>query len=299
MTKRGDRRLVALTLGLTALGLVQCDRRREAADQPSVPAAPTASANPSLDRADLLAIFDRAAADHAAGKTVDAGVGGRTFLIRLAFACPGAGQAPLPGLPRWSRSEAGPNLELTLAPADWTQSPLVTAPGAQPTWEGVDGIWISRPWLRSEGCPGLASASPPAAPAAAPASDTTPASVEEDKAAEPVEVLSPLNVLPPAPSPMTAGLAVIAGAEASRLGRRPGEAWSHTIRGQPGAAVVVPPGGFRIVLGGRIGRFPDGRAVRCTSTGPDVRPVCIAAVELDLVAFEDASGRRLSEWRPT
>ena len=43
--------------------------------------------------------------------------------------------------------------------------------------------------------------------------------------------------------------------------------------------------------------FADGRAVRCRAAGPDQRPICIGAVQLDRVAFEDAQGAVLSEWR--
>jgi hypothetical protein len=38
--------------------------------------------------------------------------------------------------------------------------------------------------------------------------------------------------------------------------------------------------------------------VRCTSEGPNSRPVCIAAIVLDRVAFEMPDGQQLSEWRP-
>ena len=52
------------------------------------------------------------------------------------------------------------------------------------------------------------------------------------------------------------------------------------------------------MLEGRLGAFPDGRTIRCHAEGPDQRPVCVAAVQLDRVAFEDgASGATLSEWR--
>ena len=57
--------------------------------------------------------------------------------------------------------------------------------------------------------------------------------------------------------------------------------------------------GYRVVLEGRFASFPDGRAIRCRAASIDQRPVCIAAVQLDRVAFEDgSSGTVLSEWRP-
>lgn len=43
--------------------------------------------------------------------------------------------------------------------------------------------------------------------------------------------------------------------------------------------------------------FADGRAIHCRTAAPDQRPVCIGAAQLDRVAFEDADGQMLSEWR--
>ena len=69
---------------------------------------------------------------------------------------------------------------------------------------------------------------------------------------------------------------------------------SRVIRQPPPA----PTGGYRLILEGRMSAFADGRAIRCRASSPDQRPVCIGAVQLDRVAFEDAGGAVLSEWRP-
>ena len=56
--------------------------------------------------------------------------------------------------------------------------------------------------------------------------------------------------------------------------------------------------GYRLVLEGRFAAFPDGRSIHCRAETPDQRPLCIAAAQLDRVAFEDAdTGSVISEWR--
>ena len=69
------------------------------------------------------------------------------------------------------------------------------------------------------------------------------------------------------------------------------------VRGDADRPAAIPDRGYRLVLEGRMGAFADGRAVRCRAAGPDQRPICIGAAQLDRVAFEDAQGAVLSEWR--
>ncbi|MBX3477446.1 MAG: hypothetical protein KF910_07550 [Brevundimonas sp.] len=269
------------------LGLAQCERPAD--PTPSTEPPPSLTLPAGLGRAGLLTVLSQASAAHAAGQAADDGaaVAGRAVEIRLPFGCTGPAAQAREGLAQWRRTTDGTGLVLSLTPADWTRSPLVLAPGTAPGWERAEGFWIARPWLTSDGCPRAPAAAPlPAMPAAA---DT-----------DPEQTQTPVVTLPaPEPSPMTAGLVMFEGAGASRLGRRPGEPWRLTLRGTAERPVAAPADGYRLVLAGRIGRFPDGRTIRCTSTGPNVRPVCLAAVELDRVAFEDAQGGRLGEWRLT
>ena len=74
--------------------------------------------------------------------------------------------------------------------------------------------------------------------------------------------------------------------------------FTFTLRPENDGALAAPAHGFRLVIEGRLTVFPDGRAVRCQATSVDVRPVCIVAGEVDRVAFEDADGKLLREWRP-
>lgn len=277
MTKEASAHASVLIAMLMAAG---CERPTEppAAKTPAPPpvSAPTlpVPTPKALNRAELIAALDRAASDHAAGAASNLGIAGRSVVLRLPFGCGGpepADAAPADGLARWTWTPDRSAIRLSVTSADWTRSPLVLSPGAEPAWDRVDGFWIARPWLSAEACPAIA-----------PTAEAT---------AEPGER--------PGAAPMTAGVAVILSTEGSRLGRRDARGgYSFLIRGADNKPPETSLQGYRLVLEGRVGAFADGQPVRCTAGGPDVRPVCVAAVQLDVVAFEDAKGGRLSEWRP-
>lgn len=256
------------------LGLAACEREREAPVEAPAPAPASAlitvASTPIVfDRAEFLAVVDAAAAAYASGASSPGQdtLVGRRFTIRQAFGCGG----PLPstadvgeGLASWSTSEDGRTQRLTLTPGDWAQTALVA--GEDPIWEAAEGIWLSRPWLRTETCP----------------------QVRADQ---------PIGGSAAVTSPQTIGLAAVFEADGSRLDRRNGRAYSFTLRGEDDQLPRPHIGGYRLVLEGRFSAFPDGRAIRCRATNVDQRPVCIAAVQLDRVAFEDADGSVLSDWR--
>lgn len=263
----------SLALFSSVVGGCQREPAKPATDPaPARPTAPPIVSTPvaALDRAGLLAAMDAAASTYASGLASEPGaLVGRRFAVRQAFGCAGeASRAPddkvEAGLATWSRSEDGQSLQVTLTPSAWTTSPLITD-GGKPSWEAVEGVWLTRPWLRTDDCPRV------------PASDSLGG--------------------PAAPSPQTMGLASVFEADGSRLGRRNGRAYEHTVRGVDDQPAVAPVQGYRLVLEGRLAAFPEGRSIRCRGSGPDQRPVCIAAVQIDRVAFEDAAGALLSEWR--
>lgn len=217
---------------------------------------------PALGRAQLLEAIDAAASAHAAGAAVEAkDLAGRRFVVRQAFGCRTglAALGPQAGLASWSQARTGEAIDIALTPADWTRAPVIADAGSP--WEAVEGFWIDRPWMRAEGCPALA--------------------VSEAEA-EPV-----------APH-QTAGLASVFEDGGSRVLRRDGKPFRHTLRGKD---VQAPVGGLRLVLEGRFTAFPDGAAITCRTTNASERPLCIAAAQIDRVAFEDAEGTVLSEWR--
>lgn len=292
MTIRAPRRTAAALMLVAATPMLsQCGRpapEPPAAVRPATPEAPPpAPSTPvpaALTRSTVIAELDRAASAYAAGRPYAAGdsLAGRTVTLSLPFGCAGpqpVGATTGEGRAQWAWSKDRSTIRLTVTPADWTRSPLVLAPGAEPAWDGVEGFWIERPWLQEDACPA--------------GKPVTPEPVVGKVGAVPVLPVTP------AASPMTAGLAVILGNEGSRLGRRDGRAYSFTIRATGDTPPSPPQDGYRLVLEGRVGTFPDGRALRCMSQSPDRRPTCVIAVQLDVVAFDTATGTRLSEWRPT
>lgn len=274
----------ALSLAALALALASCKQQapeRVANDvETQTPIASTAPATPvvsvpppALTRGDLVSAAAQAASTYAGGEipaTPDPLVG-RSFAVRLPFGC----GAPAPveaskkpdgsGIPEWSWGPERKTIQLHMMPSDWTGSAMLVRAGAADKWEAVEGFWIPRPWLASEGCPAVQVG--PVQTGAAPA------------------------------SPQTLGLAAVFEVGGSRLGRRNGRAYEHTIRAKDDAPLVPPEGGFRMLLEGRIASFPSRRAIECHAASPDQRPVCIVAVQLDRVAYENGDRSILSEWR--
>lgn len=271
--KTARRRVVLLLLA----GLAACtpdDREPAPANsQAPAPPAPPAREPPAplaLSRADLIVAAAQAASTYAAGTEPPAAdpLVDRTFRVQLPFGCDGptplAEAAVTAGLAQWRPGLEGKTITLDLTPADWTGSAWLGG-GEGGQWEAIEGYWLARPWLVPDGCPKLRA--------------------------------DPLATGPRTPAAQTLGLAAVYEAGGSRVGRRKGRAYSFVIRGTDGTPVVAPAGGYRLRLEGRIGTFAGGRAVRCRADGLDQRPVCVVAIRLDRVAFEDAEGNVLSDWR--
>lgn len=270
-------RLPVAVVAAAGLVVASCQRDAEPAapsPEPAVPAAQTPAApplNPALGRGELLSNVARAASDYAAG-AVPAGADplvGRQFDIRLAFGCDGPAPPSVEsagdGMARWSWGPERQTIRLSLTPGDWARSALVAGAG-QDRWEAVEGFWVPWPWMASDGCPSLRA--------------------------------DPLAGSATTASAPTVGLAAVFEAGGSRLGRRNGRAYSHVIRQAGEAPLIALDAGYRVRLQGRIAAFPGGRAIRCRAASPDQRPVCVAAIQLDRVAFETPTGENLSEWRP-
>jgi hypothetical protein len=259
-----------------SVALSQCDRQPEPVEAEPVAQpepAPVIPAPTAMNRADLLAAVTRAASAYASGtqpEGVDSLVG-RPFSIRMPFGCSGPHSVPVDGpgdgLAHWSWGPERKTIRLTLTPGDWLNTALVSSTAGSSDWEAVEGFWIPQPWLNEETC----------------------SQVQAD----------PLQSGQRAPSSQTVGLAAVFKADESRVGRRNGRAYTFTVRGEGDAEPTPPANGYRVLVEGRLAAFPGGRAIRCRASGPDQRPVCIAAIQLDRVAFAEAeSGAVLSEWRP-
>ncbi|CAM2731073.1 hypothetical protein EJ082_03230 [Brevundimonas diminuta] len=281
--------------------LTWCQRPPEPAAPADPAPPPTVVLDSTLNRAALLAALTEAGTALADGQTRDAALTGRTVSVRLPFGCGGeaavAGEAG--GLPRLVRNADG-SLALTVTPEDLGASALVpaTREGAVDKWEAVEGFWIARPWSGLDACPAstaVAAPAPELAPSPAQTAIKTPAEGKTTEAKVVDDVAAPPIVQPE----RSAGLAAVFETGGSRLGRRQGQAYVHVIRGEKGVAPTPAPGGYALRLEGRLTAFADGKAVHCVQQDAESRPVCIAALRLDRLAFEDgATGALLSEWRP-
>lgn len=276
-------RLAAAVL-LAGTLLAGCDRKapepapaKLQTETPTTPAPPKVPAVPAplpaLSRGDLVSAAGQAASAYAEGEAprADDPLGGRSFAVRVPFGCSGPTRAEASiddrnGLAGWSWGPNRKTIQLSMTPGDWTASAMLAKTGAADKWEAIEGFWVPRPWLASEACP--------------------------------VVQADPLQTGAIATSPQTVGLAAVFEKGGSRIGRRSGRAYEFTVRAEGPEPLAPPETGYRMLLTGRITAFPSGRAIECRAPGPDQRPVCIIAVQIDRVAYEDASGKTLSEWRP-
>lgn len=214
---------------------------------------------PPLGREALLDATARAAHGFAAGGSYPAeaaAIAGRPFALRIPFGC--LGSPAQDGSLSYSYDPDGRVLRLTARPEVWTEAEWAQALVGSENVEALEGFWLRRPWLLTEGCP------------------AQPSAVGEG-----------------AGSPETVGLVQVfeeGGSRVLRRGDRPYQA-THKV----GAGEIVGAGGFRLVLEGRVA--DSDRPVRCRSDNADQRPTCLVSVAFDRVAFETPGGEVIEEWR--
>lgn len=274
---RGPETWRAGAAALVLLLLSACTPRQESSAQApgpepkAPPAAPVLAAPPPLARAGLLAAAAEAASAAAAGAPYPEAaqaLEGRRFALRLPFGC--WGPAPAGARMGYAVDPARGALRLAARPETWTDAPFAAPLTAGQDVESVEGFWISRPWTTSEACP---------APSPA----------------QPQDAASGAALSPETPSPETLGIAQVFVEGGSRLLRRGERPYEATVKLGEGETPGV--GGYRLVLEGRLAGGPEHQPIVCRSGHPDRRPTCLARVELDRVAFEDAGGKTLAEWR--
>lgn len=232
---------------------------------PPVVAAPPAKVAPAavVSRADLIQAAAKAADAYASGApSQGADLIGRRFSVRLAFGCAGPLADPGPAQAYYQVDAKASSLRLVARPSIWTDLPLVRAAPTPAGTETVEGFWIPRPWLTGDQCPKRREVAPPA----------TPTPVEQP----------------------SLGLAVLHGQDAARTERRGQRPYEHVLKLPPDSTAQGRV--FELVLEGRISGFADGAAAHCWSESAEHRPVCLFAVDLDRVAFEDRDGAVLADW---
>lgn len=220
----------------------------------------------ALGRDDLIAAFARASDATAAGKPLpDANrqLVGRTFNLQLPIGCNGEAGKERPVWAGWTFDSKGRALKVFAVPERWTDADWVKAIAGNLPHEAVEGFWIERPWTSSEGCP--------------------------------ADIASSTD-LAPSNERQTMGIAQFFAPDSPRTFQRGSRPYSHTIRVREPAEIEGRA--FRLALSGRVTGFPDGQSIRCVQDSPDRRPVCLIAVELARVSFEDPrDGSVLAEWR--
>lgn len=254
-----------------------------------VPPPPTVR---TVSRREFVEAARRAAAAFVGGTAVPASESlvGRRFTLRLPFACQATPAASDPAT--LSRDPQSGALRISVRALDWTSMfqpseaaapevggpPAAGVPDPSPDDVEVRGFWVRRPWLDGESCP----------PAAA-----TPVLVDDavEAGSEPAAPAAA-----PTAARETVGLAVFRSERGSRAGRASDGVYEATVQQREGAPTVAA-GDLRVVLAGRVTGFADRGAFRCRTTSPDERPVCIARVELDSIAVENArTGATLATW---
>ncbi|WP_374409762.1 hypothetical protein [Novosphingobium colocasiae] len=220
-----------------------------------------------IGRADLIAAFARAGDAAAAGRPLpdaDRQLVGRTFSLKLPFGCSGEANKEHPAWAGWVLDRNRQALKLFAAPERWTDAAWVKSIAGNMAYEAVEGFWIERPWTRSEECP-----------VADVGSDAGLAASDERQ---------------------TMGIAQFFAPDSPRTFQRGSRAYAHTIRVREPAEVEGRT--YRFAVSGRVTGFPDGQPIHCVQDSPDLRPVCLIAVELAQVSFEDPrDGTVLVEWR--
>lgn len=225
------------------------------------------AAIPPLDRRQLLAAIGASADAFASGSPLSGDVValvGRPFQIKLPFGCNGSSDNLESNWAAWSYDSRTRALKL-MARIEITKALPVLGQLVQvDRYDAVEGFWIRRPWTSQEVCPDSARSS------------------------------SSLSAVTQ-PEPHSVGLVQLFGKDDPRTLRRGLRPYAATVKLDEGAH----PGtqGYQLSISGRIGAFSDRQPIHCIAADAEARPVCLVAVDLTRVAFDDPeSGVSLSEW---
>jgi hypothetical protein len=237
---------------------------------PVAPQPPKSTTTPSLAplvRADLILRAQRATAEYAAtGKLTSNSdpLIGRRFSLSMPFGCNGANGVMLNPQTTVSYDAAQGSLTVTAQPSVWTSLPVMQPLLDSGEIEAVEGFWVPRPWTMSETCPLPSNAPPP-------------------------PIITPATA-------QTLGLAQIFGPGSTRTLRHSEHPYSLTLKLDPTNADLLSHS-YHLLLEGTITGYPDGQSLHCWSEAADHQPICIYAVTLERVSFQDAAtGKILTSW---
>lgn len=159
----------------------------------------------------------------------------------------------------YSVDPARATLTLRAAPVVWTDTPWVLELLGPNRPEAIEGFWLHRPWLTADRCP-------------------------MSRAGQALVVAAPESL----------GLVRMFAPGESRVLQHGARGYEVVQKAEPGRLRLA---GFRLVLAGRVSDFGGRQPIRCRSDSPELRPVCLIAVQFDRVAFEDPmTGEVLAEW---
>jgi hypothetical protein len=249
--------------------------------KPVLPLPPLPVAEAPMDRAAILLAVARAASAAALGQSDDRhqrDLDGKRFEVRLRFGCnPAARTKEDGGRFGVSFNEKDRTLRLRASPDLGIEDEPVAALAAKGV-EAVEGFWIERPWLLTDGCPATPQPQPPPQPGA-----------EASKAEKP-EAAAPFQ--PPGPRIGVAQFFTKTDPRTGRRDHRPYEATSTLGAGERPSAE-----GYNLVLSGRLRAQPLGRVISCHATGVDAPPKCIVSADFDRVWIENPRSKEiLANW---
>lgn len=251
---------------------------------------------PPIDRAALLKAVADAASSAALGRD-DASeqrpLDGKRFEVRIRFGCapadPGLSE-PGTAQPKSNAPKAAPfkvqfndkdrTLRVSAAP-DLSLSDPTVAQLAGEGVEAVEGFWMNRPWLLSDGC---------AVQTASPAQTKTEpvASKDKDQETQP-ELMGSAN------SGQRVGLAQFFTIADSRTQRRDHRAYEATKVLKEGE--LPSPQGYNLVMSGRLRQLQGAKVIACRTLNLNSPPECVVSAEFDRVWMENPTSRDvIAEW---
>ena len=250
------------------------------------PLPPLPVVEPPLDRVTLLLAVAKASSAAALGRDDAADqrtLDGKTFEVRIRFGCQNLSiELPAEAGPFGVRYDASDRTLRLRASPDVTMDDARVKKLADSSIEAVEGFWMRRPWLLTDGCPAVPTSSAPKT--AEPGKNPSPG--QTDTSAEAIS------------APQTSqrvGLAQFyseADPRTSRRGDRPYETTKVlSEKEQPSAA------GYNLVLSGRLREFTTGRVILCRNESTNEPPECLVSVDFDRVWLEKPGSREvLAEW---